>query len=441
MTTTIESTQKPRRKVLLGLQWYAPGMHEGVAQYAREHNWQLDAQMVTTGVVPRNWEGDGVISKFYGNHDLVRLLETTKLPAVHIGLCGERALKLVHCFELDIDSTCQMAVEHFHTRGFRNFALAGWYQVARSPKFGLYSHVFRKWVERSNGNIVDLCAKDFTEEKEIRLWIDRIPDPRAEHFAGEIGPQTSALVQQLTELLDKLRECTSNIPSANDEVEELRTVHLPALLKATPKPLAILVCGTAATENLQAAAQVAGLRIPEDIAILGVDGIDKVWDAHRVPVSSVVLDYHQWGYEAAKQLDALMDGEPAPAAMPSMECKGVQTRKSTDIITVAHDKTAEALEFIRNNFHKGLWTKDVVDAVGLSRDHLDVLFRKHLGWSVSKEIERLRINKAKELLVETNMTIEDVAQSVGHGGTLHLHRAFRRRVGTPPGRYRRTHRK
>ena len=393
------------RQVLLGLQWYDHRIHQGIAHYAREHNWHLDTRMVITRVVDPDWRGDGIISKLYGSHDLLTLINTRNVPTVNVGRVNPLPeFNQVVDIELDLNQLFRMVVEDLHARGFRSFALAGWMARLLTRHFGSSADLFRRIVEEKG----DICAL----LPPVPEWMD------------------------LHETLERKVSMPTLLPQ---EHKTAQSVLFLKHLKDLKKPVAILASDDLCAASIVADCQEVGLHIPDEVAVIGVDNIPGIWDSADVPISSVDTDFEAWGYEAAALLDRLMDGKPPPTPTPLHEPREIVTRGSTDFIAVHNAIVKDALLFIRGNAHKGISVAQVVEATPVSRRHLDHLFIQFLGYSISKEIDRVRMQQVKKLLFDTDLTVAEIAKQVGHTNALNLHRSFIRQEGMPPGAYRRQH--
>jgi len=189
-------------------------------------------------------------------------------------------------------------------------------------------------------------------------------------------------------------------------------------------------------EVLQACAE-AGLRVPDEVAVIGVDNDEMMCELSNPPLSSVALDLERAGYEAARLLDALMSGqtdeEPAVWVRPTQ----VATRRSSDVIAQEDSLVARALQTIRENARRTISVSDVVDELRISRRTLERRFFRAIGRTVLSEIMRCRLQHAKQLLLETNLPCHQVAGEAGFGSLKTFNRAFSRKEGTTPQSFRR----
>jgi LacI family transcriptional regulator len=181
------------------------------------------------------------------------------------------------------------------------------------------------------------------------------------------------------------------------------------------------------------------IKVPEEVALIGADNDEPICRISYPPLSSVIINDHQRGYEAAALLARMMNGEPAPADPVYIEPSGVATRASSDIMAIDDAAVVTALRFLRERACERINVAAVVDEVPLSRSVLERRFRKIVGRSINSEIVRLRINKAIELLTDTALELKVIAQRAGFGTQSYMNAVFQQKVGKTPGSFRRNH--
>ncbi|MEZ6087528.1 MAG: substrate-binding domain-containing protein [Pirellulaceae bacterium] len=181
------------------------------------------------------------------------------------------------------------------------------------------------------------------------------------------------------------------------------------------------------------------IAVPEEVAVLGVDNDPVLCELADPPLSSVICNVHRTGFEAASLLDRMMHGEQVDSKPVLVEPTGIQTRQSTDVLAITDPDVAIALRFIRENALAGINVSDVVRQVPLSRRILESRFRKAIGRSPHDEITRLRLDRVKELLLETDLPLSQIASRTGFEHTEYLTVFFRKAVGVPPSSFRASH--
>ena len=192
--------------------------------------------------------------------------------------------------------------------------------------------------------------------------------------------------------------------------------------------------------DIIAACDQAGLAVPDEVAVLGVDNDAMLCESIHTPLSSVRHDLEGMAYEAAALLDRLMDGGMPPEEIKRVPPKGIATRRSTDILAVNDRKVARALRFIWDHYATStLSVPDVADAVEVNRRVLEKAFRHELGRGVNQELVRTRLKAVVQRLETGDESITDIASKTGYTRPNHLFRAFRSHHGMSPQQYRQQH--
>jgi len=215
-----------------------------------------------------------------------------------------------------------------------------------------------------------------------------------------------------------------------------QTIELAAWLAQLPKPTGIMACVDVRAFQLLGAAHGAGLLVPEEIALLGVNNDTMRCELSHPPLSSVALNSLESGYLAAETLDLRLRGEPPASADLRLEPVGVVERLSTDILAVGDRIVASALSFIRENACRGLSVESILPHVHATRSQLEKRFRRHLGRSPQAEIRRVQIGRMKELLIETDFPLKTVSAMTGFEHLEYMSVFFKRETGETPGQFR-----
>ena len=203
-------------------------------------------------------------------------------------------------------------------------------------------------------------------------------------------------------------------------------------------PLGIFCYNDCVAADIVDACIEAGIQIPDQVAVLGVDNDPVICDCVQVPLSSVRHDLEGMAYEAAGLLDRLINGEPPPDIPERISPKGVVTRKSTEVLAVEDPKVSTALRYIQGNFARGdLSVDDVVAHAKLPR-RSERAFRNELRRTMLHEILRVRINHAQKLLETTTLSVTDIAAQSGFASLNHFFRVFYGRTGVTPRAFRKS---
>ncbi|MCE7043648.1 DNA-binding transcriptional regulator [Dyadobacter sp. CY312] len=207
-------------------------------------------------------------------------------------------------------------------------------------------------------------------------------------------------------------------------------------LKSLPKPIGLMACDDNQGQHITEACRHLGIRIPEEVAVLGVDNDEMICDLSDPPLSSIALDVEKGGYDAAKLLDQLIKHGVADYHDIVVKPTQVITRHSTDIYATNDDHIATSLKFIHQNIDKNLHVEEVVKQVPLSRRALEKRFLEITGYPVYKYIFNLRIEKFTQKLLDTDMSVFEIALDMGLTDSKNIARQFRQVKGCSPSVYR-----
>ena len=180
----------------------------------------------------------------------------------------------------------------------------------------------------------------------------------------------------------------------------------------------------------------AGLNVPEDVAVIGVDNDPVYSTLGIVPLTSVISNMEKVGYTGAELLDGLMGGAKAPVQPIRVPPGGIVVRRSTDIFATEDVEISKALAFIAKNLKKPITVKDVVLASGVSRRTLFAKFSERLGRSIHREVLHQRIARTKFLLSSTDAKFETIAVECGFSSYPVMWSAFRAIEGVSPSEFR-----
>jgi LacI family transcriptional regulator len=208
-------------------------------------------------------------------------------------------------------------------------------------------------------------------------------------------------------------------------------------LQALPKPVGVFACHDVFALQVVEACRLTGLRVPDEVAIIGVDNDDLLCELARPSLSSVVVPAERIGFEAAALLERLLRRARPPRKPRLIPPTGVVTRQSSDLIAGGDADVTAAVRFIRDHAHSPISVDDVLRAVTASRRSLERRFRALLERGLGEEIRRAHLERAKDLLASTVLTVAEVAEQSGFASVHYLSRLFRRETGLTPTAYRR----
>jgi LacI family transcriptional regulator len=190
------------------------------------------------------------------------------------------------------------------------------------------------------------------------------------------------------------------------------------------------------SQQIVEACKVAKLKIPDEVAIVGVDNDHLICNLSNPPLSSVALKYERAGYEIARLLNRLMNGEEMNGQQVIIEPTHIVTRQSTNTLFVDDPAVLQAVRFIHQNSSRLLQIEDVVRNSNLSRRALQQKFNRVLGHSIFHEIQQRHSDQIAKMLIETNLPVSQIALSMGHSGVEHISRYFRLAKKCSPTEYR-----
>jgi LacI family transcriptional regulator len=210
-------------------------------------------------------------------------------------------------------------------------------------------------------------------------------------------------------------------------------------LISLPKPVAVMACNDDCAEHVLEAAKFAGLYVPEEVAVLGVSNDELICEFSDPPLSSIVLNGQQAGYEAAILLEQLMVGIKPSDSIINVKPLEIVNRRSTDFLAVEDKTIADVLAYIRRNSSDIIQVEKVAEQAGLSLRVLQSRFKEVMGFTLREELKRARINRITALLLDTKLSIEQISMMTGYSTTYNMIRFFQGEMGTSPGHYRKTH--
>lgn len=359
-------------------------IYAGVQQYAKEHGWISIIDEFAQETLRRRRGPiepyDGIVAR--ANRPLAVQAAKLGVPVVNVWPSSPVRDQLPGVFP-DSTETGRMIAEHLLARGFRSFA------TLTSP--------------RNVDNALEV--KEFTR------------------LVREAGFTChSALIPQ-----DPHR----------DLAHWRKTVRLidQAIRRWTP-PIGVYVGQEVCGRLVVQAGHRCGWRIPDDIAIVAGKNEETLCQQPHPSLTSIEIGYDRIGYTAAELLDRLMAGQPPRLEPVRLPPRGLVVRESTDFFAVNDPTVARALAFISANSHHPIRPHDVAAAIGIETRTLQNYFRAAIHRPIAREIRRVRIERAKRELAQSNRTLDSIARDVGFGNIQRLYEVFRRELGITPGQYR-----
>ena len=361
----------------------------GIAKYVREHHeWSVQSEEWRwTDPVPdwiKKWNGDGIIA-WLETPELAAMVQELGVPAVDVRGSSGCGLPLIDT-ENEVVGT--LAAEHLMQRGFRNYAFCGFVGANYSDN---RSHWFRERLTRAGHS----CAT---------------------YEPPEISRNTQTIELEKRGLLFQ------------DD--------LARWIKSLPKPVGIMTCNDIRGQQVMNACRRLELLVPEEVAVIGVDNDELFCELSDPALTSVALDTVRIGYEAAALLERMMSGDappPEPVLIPPI---GIATRRSTDVLAMDDRQLAAGTRFLREHVFDAISVNDIARAAGMSRRLFERRFVSQIGRPPKAEVLRLRIERVKELLTDTDWTLAQIAERTGFKHSEYLHTVFTQKTGTTPGKFR-----
>lgn len=208
-------------------------------------------------------------------------------------------------------------------------------------------------------------------------------------------------------------------------------------LVAIPKPVAVLAANDQLGKDASHTCFNSGLRVPDDVALLGVDNDETICNLATPPLSSIRTNRERLGHVAAALLDRLIQGDARAGSehilIPPL---GVNTRQSSDYIADDDPELAEALRLLREKIEEPLSVERLLSQLPMSRRKLERRFRAALGRTPLEEIHRLKVERAKEFLTLSDLSQSEIAARLGFSSADRLRLVFRKLTGISPSEYR-----
>lgn len=214
--------------------------------------------------------------------------------------------------------------------------------------------------------------------------------------------------------------------------------HLAKWLHHLPKPVAILACNDNRGRHLLQVCNVEGIDVPKSVSVLGIDDDDLECELTQPTLSSIALNTFQAGYEAMKILMAtIADPGTPPKTIPNLPVH-ITERHSVDIATSDDKLVARALQYIRQNFLLSIQVTDVAKFVGCSRRSLERHFASQSKKTVLQEIQMMKLERAKQLLIHTEDSVIKIAMASGFEYLQPMLQLFREQLHCTPSEFRKT---
>ncbi len=361
------------KNVLVALEFYRGPLFEGIAEYARTHNWHLSLEMLPNpGNIPWGWDGDGILTMLIKDEtELIDFLDKCDKPTVNLE--GRRLTTPYPRVLSDTLKAAEMAFGYFRDKGFLNFAFYGYRHSVRGRDF------------------IRIVKENNFECNALYEWNGS--------WQGELEITAEWLKQQQL-------------------------------------PLAVFCWTDYAGARFIDMAHSLGYRIPEDISVLGMDNEELICDCAAVRLSSIRTDIKTVGYLGAALLDKIMNGEDPNEPSSYIAPREVVERGSSDTLAIGSPHVAAAIRFMKENYSKCINISDVTKNATISRRGLEKAFLRFLNKTPHEVLLKIRLDKAKTILRQTDDKIAAISRQVGLPDPKHFSTLFKQHHGLSPREYR-----
>ncbi|MCF5052455.1 AraC family transcriptional regulator [Pseudomonas syringae] len=303
-------------------------------------------------------------------------------------------------------------------------AVGGSYQDARAYPKGI------PYVATDNHALIKLAYEHLIEAGLTRFACFSLPVAQANRWAQEREQAFRRLMHRDGLPVEVYRGLGTSAPLWDSAVEQQI-----AWLQALPKPIGIIAVTDARARQLLQACLTAGIAVPEQVALIGIDNDPLTRTLTRVPLSSVIQGTETMGRTAAALLHQMLHGKPCTGTQILVPPDAINVQASSLHQPLGNPYVMQALLFIRQYACQGIKTAQVAAYVGVSRSSLEAHFRKARGCSVHDEILRFKLAAAAKGLESQGLAIADIAQQCGFKSAQYLHTVFRREFGCTPREY------
>jgi LacI family transcriptional regulator len=356
----------------------------GIAGYSHEHgHWHVYTAPEGTEAslfFSETYSWDGLIVRVTSAAEARRILKL-RVPTVSVGSARVPSSALPRV-KVDDDALTALAVRHMHSSGLRQFAYCSWFK--------------RGEEDRGPAFAANLATRGLN----------------CEFYSDFTSLPTSARWQA-------------------------RQRDLVKWVRRLPKPVGILTWNPDVACQLIEACNVAQVPVPQEAAIITGDDDPMKCELSNPTISAIEIPAERIGYEAAALLDRLMGGRPAPAHPILIEPAGIVTvRESSNVSTLPDRDVHLAVQFIREHSAEPIRMDEVARRLAVSRRWLERHFVKALGHSPHEELQRCRLERAKKMLLESDLSATRIATVCGFGSPSYFNTFFRRLTGLTPLQFR-----
>lgn len=360
---------------------------EGVGEYlqASQARWDIfiEEDFRIHAARPVDWLGEGAIADF-DDAGIEARLTGTGIPVVAVGGSYHHGpYPPVHYVATDNTALVDAAYRHLRQKGIEQFAF-----------YGLPASVNHRWAAEREWAFRQRVSQ---EGYPLRVWQGYETSPVNWQHAQN----------RLADWLQQLSPHTGIVA-----VTDARARHV-----------------LQACEHLQ-------IPVPDMLSVIGIDNEELTRFLSRVSLSSVIQGTRQMGFQAARLLHRLLEGETLPLQRVLIPPQQVVSRRSTDYRALRDPAVIQAMHFIRSHACHGIRVEQVLDAVGLSRTRLDGRFKLETGQSLHTAIHEEKLTRARDMLGATALPVAEIARVCGYPSLQYFYAVFKKACGITPGQFR-----
>jgi LacI family transcriptional regulator len=367
---------------------YSKCLLQGISRYSAENgHWSFCRMPLyyreTWGVKgildwAKDWRADGIIGQLYNEMET----ELYESPVPVIAQDFKERFRHIPNITGQYRETGKMGAEYFLKKGYTNFAFYGFNNIVWSR-------------ERAEG---------------------------FESAVNQFGYQVHYFEHK---------------KARSTDIWYYKSKSLSKWIKSLPKPVALMACDDNQGVHITEACKQNKIRVPQEVSVLGVDNDVMLCELSDPPLSSIELDIEQGGYDTARAMDLMITDKLKFYPNILVPPLKVVTRSSTDIFASRDGNITNALDFIHKNIDQNLLVDQIVEVVPMSRRSLEKRFLEVTGLPIYKYIFKLRIEKLAQKLVNSELSVFEIALEMGLPDSKNISRQFRQIMGCTPLEFRR----
>ena len=361
---------------------------EGIGQYiqASQCMWDIfveDEFIYHTNTI-NQLSIDGIIADF-DDPKTVELLQNTLIPTIAVGSSYKQVDFYPHFPYVATDNAAlvEMALSHLQDKGLSQFAF-----------YGLQVNTHKHWSIERRDAFVELMEKNH-----YPIYLYEGVQVRAQNWLEE---------QQ----------------------------KLIVWLKSLPSHTGIIAVTDARARHLLQACEYSKIAVPEELCVIGIDNEELIQYLSRVSLSSVEQGAREIGYQAAKLLHKLLNGQKVPSTPILIPPITVHTRNSTDYRSLSDPLVIQAMHYIRHRACHGIKVEQVLDHLEISRSNLEQRFKNEMDRTIHQVIHEEKIARAKNLLEQTDISIQEIADICGYPSVQYFYSVFKKEFEMTPKEFR-----